>query len=283
MSPETVTPVKRRAADGVVYERTGEKRTPEVGELHWCDATRPAPYPFEWPVATHWEPKEDWPPREWQCSDPDGRFPSQPEDQHQRPSNYLHPSNRPCISCGTPVATHKQRDILGALFCPQVHKCPIWKVSEDQNWQPPDPAAAPGNPLDSLFEKLKTTAGDVESIPVLAMLHQAKALERIADALEVIQNRGGSTPLQTQSVGSGGTVCRMCQLDEHARCLNPLLNSISQADGHHVVGLCQCETCNARPGMPAKGNLHVHRFEGMEDNHYCTQCGGGRLHPIHQA
>ena len=301
MSLDTVSPVKVRASDGVVYERTGEKRTPEVGELHWCDGLRPAPYPFEWPPATNWEPREDWPPVDFQCEDPDGTITINGEPPRTM-SNYLVPVGRPCKNCGNPKGYHVPHTgaIKGVAIgvatnykCPQAHTCAIWKVSDNQDWEP-----GPGktDTLPTLDELIATenVNRQVEGggVAVLAMLYQAKALERLGDILEtVIQHLGGSTPLQTGSVGSGyesfsfSRVCTMCRVNEHAACLNPKINSISIADGFTLAGICGCPTCHQNPTGPSYRNpssAHIHPFEGMEDNHFCTRCGGGRLHGIHQ-
>ena len=107
------------------------------------------------------------------------------------------------------------------------HVCSVWERSEDQTWQPPELPKESLNSIDALIQRVQLTGGDLEgnNIPVLAMLYQAKALEKIAEAADEwlksrrvgmgellsppqswegsIQNRGGSTPLQTQSGGSG--------------------------------------------------------------------------------
>ena len=95
------------------------------------------------------------------------------------------------------------------------HVCRLWRVSDDQEWTPPTPAAPESqNPIDQLIQRVQLTGGDLEgnNIPVLAMLYQARSLEmmeftmremlqaveRIAGSMEtVIQDRGGSTPLHT--------------------------------------------------------------------------------------
>lgn len=100
------------------------------------------------------------------------------------------------------------------------HVCALWERSEDQAWQPPALPKESANPIDQLIQRVQLTGGDLEgaNIPVLAMLYQARSLEmmeftmremlqaveRIAGSMEtVIQDRGGSTLLQTESGGSG--------------------------------------------------------------------------------
>lgn len=263
---ETVTPVKFRAGDGVVYERTGEKREPQPGELHWCEATRPAPYAFRWPKRTRWSPNGFW---------------AQPEGTTKE--------QWPCKHCGRPKAMHEGKY---APLCPRFHKCAIWKVSEDQGWQPPASVApASQDPIDQLIQRVQLTGGDLEgaNIPVLAVLYQAKHLEQIAKLLQtavdnlLIRNVPAILPFAPRPATNadlsavGAYVCSNCQGDEHGNCLAP--------------ANCFCVACHAAPTHPGYREEYTagvtfqtlrHRFEGMVDNHFCTQCGGGRLHPIHQ-
>ena len=70
------------------------------------------------------------------------------------------------------------------------HVCLIWRKSEDQDWQPEVPNQnALNNPIDQLIQRVQFTGGDLEgnNVGVLAMLYQAKALERIADTLDFIE------------------------------------------------------------------------------------------------
>jgi len=248
---DSVTPTRWRAADGKVYERTGENRRPEPGELCWLDTSEPAPYPFV-------------------------------------PSDLPH----------FPVSP-----------------TPIWKLSEDQSWQPPAaPEMSKPDSLDSLIQQVSAMytgeqLGPVDPLAkmqVLGVLMQARELQRIGDYLDAlniefrelrnnlhvgelqrlhtaIQHLGGSTPLQTEASGSGQP-CRMCRLGEHAAC--HVRESIAAP---HLV--CQCPVCWQAPTVsgyriPDTSAARIiealqHKFEGMEDNHFCTKCGGGRLHWIH--
>lgn len=228
--PESVTPLKRRAQDGIVYERTGEKRLPKRGELIWHDGTFSAPYPYD--------------------SERDG-----------------------------PIIT------------------PIWKVSEDQNWQPPEVKSSPENEIDRLIQEIGFgLTEEYGKYLALGSLHQAKQLERIANALDSLC-AGGSIPEGLRGIGSreffvprlatnadlssvGVYVCTNCQHEEHSACLSP--------------SECHCVSCNQAPQQPdqiSPSNMSygalmeyygLHPFEGMEDNHFCTKCGAGRLHEIHQ-
>ena len=77
-------------------------------------------------------------------------------------------------------------------------------------------------------------------------------------------------------VSESRLVCSMCNRGEHARCMVP--------------GQCTCWVCHQEPTVPgwmiplAIGGHSIdrHPFEGLEDNHFCTKCGAGRLHGIHQ-
>lgn len=245
---ESVTPLKRRAQDGIVYERTGEKRQPEPGELHWCDATRPAPYPFRWPKRTRFSRADFW---------------AQPEGVDK--------SAWPCKHCGLPKEKHEGRN------CPRFHKCPIWIVSADQEWQPPVIQSGAQNEIDRLIQEVeivRETGSDYGRLIALGSLHQAKELERIANTLDSLctvrfipeGSRGiGSREVQT---------CVPCQHGEHSGCTDGMTAGIHTSH-------CGCDTCHANPG-PIFFHPVRHRFEGMEDNHFCTKCGGGRLHGIHQ-
>ena len=111
-----------------------------------------------------------------------------------------------------------------------------------------------------------------------------RAAESIAESLASLCARPVA-PDGSQGTGSRETaagdvlresarpfVCFYCYKGEHQDC-----------DTENGDIRCECEECNAPP-VPV-GHPYftaVHSFEGMEDNHFCTRCGGGRLHAIHQ-
>jgi hypothetical protein len=137
-----VTPIKWRADDGVVYERTGEKRVVQFHELHWCDG----------------------------------------------------------IS-GRPVA------MANSAMAIVPHICPIWRISEDQDWQPPVIQPGPRDPLDRLLQD--TEAGlsdDLGKNHVLAALYQARALRDIDGAMHsaIVQLETLSTQIVTRAQSSRG-------------------------------------------------------------------------------
>lgn len=263
---DSVTPTKWRGPDGKVYERTGEKRQPTRDEFVWLNTEAVHPYQFVPPV----------------CK---GR------------------QDRPCEHCGFPDRAHNLDG--GILFCP-VPVTPIWKLSDDQSWQPPAaPELSQPETIDSLVRQVSAmyTAeqlGPVDPLTkmqVLGVLYQAKQLERIANSLGSLCAEA-SVPEGLQGTGSreagietpagdvirslarfpympGDWVCPMCKAGEHTRC------AIVAYDGR-----CNCGDCNLGPVKAWKYKAPnygaPHRFEGMEDNHFCTKCGGGRLHAIHQ-
>lgn len=225
---ESVTPLKRRAQDGIVYERTGEKRQPEPGELIWHDGLQIAPYPYD--------PKRD-----------------------------------------------------------SLLVTPIWIVSEDQNWQPPVIQSGPQNEIDRLIQEVeivRETGSDYGRLIALGSLHQAKELERIANALDSLctvrfipdGSRGTGSREAGIETPAGDViwkswVCLMCTAGEHSRC-----NATRSIAAPEIA--CQCPVCWQAPRLlpPLEGPYYgpLHLFEGMEDNHFCTKCGAGRLHAIHQ-
>lgn len=91
-------------------------------------------------------------------------------------------------------------------------------------------------------------------------------------------------------------VCSMCNHGEHARCLRPEPKGFSSS-----FDQCECPICHQEPGpnvsttedytgpfakpgdkVAKLAKWERHPFEGMIDNHFCTKCGAGRLHGIHQ-
>lgn len=221
---ESVTPLKRRAQDGIVYERTGEKRQPEPGELIWHDGLQIAPYPYD--------PKRD-----------------------------------------------------------SLLVTPIWIVSEDQKWQPPVIPSGPQNEIDRLIQEVEIVREtDYGRLIALGSLHQAKELERIANALDSLctvrfipegsrgtGSRGSGIETPAGDVTWTSWVCLMCTAGEHFRC-----NATRSIAASEIA--CQCPVCWQDPTIKyaPQTPFSEHRFEGMEDNHFCTKCGAGRLHGIHQ-
>src|SRR5690349_3020043 len=114
---DSVTPTKWRYLDelnrATVYERTGENRAPEIGELIWADSSEPAPYPFQ---PSCWKGRQD----------------------------------RPCENCGQPDRYHVLTGLT--LYCPK-RITPIWRLAEDQTWKPPEPAGGPRPGLDELIRQ----------------------------------------------------------------------------------------------------------------------------------
>ena len=107
----------------------------------------------------------------------------------------------------------------------------------------------------------------LERVKVLALLKQAQALERIARStallaacVEDLWDRDQWTLRRFSQF-----VCFPCCKGEHHHC------------DDSVDIDCECPICHSEP---SRTEMH-HRFEGMDDNHFCTKCGGGRLHPIH--
>lgn len=66
-----------------------------------------------------------------------------------------------------------------------VHLCGIWKLAEDQTWTPPEPVSGqkPSSPIDELIEKVSYSE-NLNELHVLGILHQAKALEQMAEVID---------------------------------------------------------------------------------------------------
>lgn len=117
--------IKRRGADGVVYERVGKRQIPwsdtesfveyRNNPLHWCSGT--------------------------------GDNPAR-------------------VAADTPL-----------------HVCFIWKVSDDQSWEPASTRSEPPS-VDQLIQTVDLIPEETIRIQTLALLYQARALERIADSLQ---------------------------------------------------------------------------------------------------
>lgn len=140
---ETVTRLRRKAGDGRVYLRTGERRQVQPGDYHWCNAIAEAPELVAAPPLL----------------------------------DVFHDQSR-------------------------FHVCPIWTLDPDQSWEEPEPEPQPEDPLDRLLSRVDSMVealqdgqvNPLERVAVLAQIHQAKALERIAGALEAMLERARQLP-----------------------------------------------------------------------------------------
>jgi hypothetical protein len=247
---EQVTRVIRRVQDGRLFERTGEKRQLQDREYHWCDGAASAPIEYE---PTFWKGRPD----------------------------------RWCESCGHSDRAHIKAYERSAetqairLQCP--HVCAVWKLAEDQSQDEtalhPKPPAQPDNPVDRLIQRVEQTPESIDEASILTRaailgsLYQAKALERISETLHRICDMTAALLARTGAVAhlsdplrsESRPVCSMCNFGEHSLC-----------SGGYA---CDCPICK-RP--PQNGDQVLHAFEVLEDKHFCTRCGAGRLHSIHR-
>lgn len=159
LSDLQVTRLTRQVNDGRWFIRTGEKRQLQRGDWHWCDGAWDAPQPYE--------------PKYW--------------------IGPIGPMSL-CNNCGKDAKGHLLRHLL-LLQCP--HICPVWQLANSEpeaqsRPEAPETPEVPEDPIDLLIHRVNLTMEAVqeESVPLLsrvtalAILRQAKALERIADALE---------------------------------------------------------------------------------------------------
>ena len=233
--PEHVTRLFYRVQDGRLFERTGEKRPVQPGDFHWCNGGDAAP-------------------------------------------ERVTEDNIDSIC--------SRREGSAVVLVP--HVCAIWKLAENQNAPilQPELPELPKGPIDRLIQRVELTreAMEADAVPlltraaVLASLHQVKALERIAKCLEAayLEDKApvyaGRPDFETSE---SRAVCSMCNHGEHAGCTGlPPQGGVPGITYSH----CECPICHRKPTVSTPhGNVYdfaLHPFEGMEDNHFCTKCGG---------
>lgn len=171
------------------------------------------------------------------------------------------------------------------------HICPIWKLSDDQNWTEPEPAPQSLTvSIDDLIRRVLPPSDslldseDMGRINTLALLYQARELQRVGNLLCELVTIHSAAYLEDKApvyarqpdfeTCETRSVCSMCNHGEHARCIYPEPSDLP-------IMQCQCPICHQAP-PPELNDPGLHSFEGLEDNHFCTKCGGGRLHRIHQ-